>query len=256
MRSLDVEAYLERLGVEERPAVDVESLARLQQRHVRAVPFENLSIHLGEPIVLDAAALWHKILTRRRGGFCYELNGAFAALLSALGFSVTLLMARVFNNGEPGPPFDHLALRVELDEPWLVDVGFGRFAQRPLRLNSRADQPDPAGTARVRPADDGDLDVLLDGKAQYRLEAKPRRLADFAAMCWYQANSPDSPFSRSLTCSLVTDDGRVTLSGDRLIVTADGEKREETLPSEAEVLAAYRRHFGIELDRPPTIRTS
>lgn len=248
----DVDRYLQRLGLTERPAVDTATLFDLQLRHLRTVPFENLSIHLGEPLSLAPAALRHKIVDRNRGGFCYELNGAFAGLLAELGYSVTLLAACVFNAGVPGPPLDHLALRVDLEHPWLVDVGFGRFAYRPLRLDLSGEQPDPEGTLSIRPAPDGDLDVFRDGRPQYRLEPKPRRLADFEAMCWYQAHSPDSHFTQSLTCSIVAGDGRATLTGDRLIFTGlDGSRREQALSGEAEVLTAYRDHFGISLSHVP-----
>ncbi|HEV7629258.1 MAG TPA: arylamine N-acetyltransferase, partial [Streptomyces sp.] len=106
-------SYLARIGAE-RPALnDAEALRDLHRRHLLTVPFENLSVHLGEDIVLEAEALTGKIVEDRRGGFCYELNGAFAALLGALGYPVTLLAARVFGkDGRPGPLFDHLALRV------------------------------------------------------------------------------------------------------------------------------------------------
>src|SRR5439155_12459989 len=116
---------------------------------LRAVPFENLSIHLGEPIVLDEAELLDKLVRRRRGGFCYELNGAFAALLAALGFEVTLLAARVYGGGVLSPPFDHLALPVDAPGPWLVDVGFGRHSHYPLRLDTAAEQVDPDGVFQV-----------------------------------------------------------------------------------------------------------
>ncbi len=109
------------------------------------VPFENLSIHLGEPIDLDGDALFDKVVTRRRGGFCYELNGAFAQLLSALGFPVTLRAARVFADGVPNPPCDHLVLQVDAPGPWLVDVGFGDHSLRPLRRGDGGKQPDAAG---------------------------------------------------------------------------------------------------------------
>src|SRR5919197_306204 len=162
----------------------------LQMRHLLTVPFENLSIHLGEPIVLEEKALLAKLVQRRRGGFCYELNGAFAGLLSALGFRVTLLAARVFGAGGPGPPFDHLALRVDLREPWLVDVGFGRHSSHPLRADLRGEQPDPEGIFRVAERDDGDLDVIRDGEPQYRVEPRGRALSDFEPTCWWQQTSP------------------------------------------------------------------
>jgi N-hydroxyarylamine O-acetyltransferase len=248
------EEYLARIGVSRPACPDLRALRELQLAHLYAVPFENLSIHLGEPIVLDRAALTSKVVQRRRGGFCYELNGAFAALLEELGFRVSLLQARVFSaDGLPSPPFDHLTLRVDLAEPWLVDVGFGRFAEQPLRLDSRDDQPDPAGTFRVAESTSGygDLDVSDDGRPAYRVDPRPYALADFAPMCWYQQTSPASHFTQSLTCSILTKSGRVTLSGDRLILT-DGDTREErTLTGDAAILDAYRSYFGIDLDRVP-----
>src|ERR1700712_2686623 len=127
-------AYLERIGTSWPTALTPEALATLMQAHLATVPFENLSIHLGEPVDLDEHALMDKLVSRRRGGFCYELNGGFAALLRHLGFEVTRLAARVHTPAGLGPPFDHLTLRVDLDEPWLVDVGFGKFVASPVPL--------------------------------------------------------------------------------------------------------------------------
>lgn len=249
-------AYLDRIGAARPARADAASLRELQLRHLLAVPFENLSIHLGEPIVLEEAGLVGKVVRRRRGGFCYELNGAFAALLSALGFRVSLLAASVFKEGGPWPPFGHLALRVDAPEPWLVDVGFGDHSHHPLRLDSRAEQPDPAGTFQVAEGPHGDLDVLRDGEPAYRVEPRPRELRDFAPTCWWTRTSADSHFTRSLVCSRLTPDGRVTVSDRTLIRTAGGRREERTLGGDAEVLAAYRELFGITLDRPPSLRGS
>jgi N-hydroxyarylamine O-acetyltransferase len=237
-----VDAYLARIG-----AAAGAPLGDLQELHLRAVPFENLAIHLGEPIVLDEDALVAKIVERRRGGFCYELNGAFAALLRALGHEVEVLAAKVFQGNGPSALFEHLALRVG-DE--LVDVGFGRFSLRPLRLDVRDDQTDPAGVFRVVEADHGDLDVLMDGQPQYRLELRPRALADFAPTCWYQQTWPDSPFRRNPLATLPTARGRITVSGNTMITTEDGERAERDL-SDDDLLAAYRGLFGIGLDTVP-----
>jgi N-hydroxyarylamine O-acetyltransferase len=248
-----LDAYLARIGAARPTRADAAALRELQLRHLLAVPFENLSIHLGEPIVLEPAALLDKLVRRRRGGFCYELNGAFADLLSTLGFGVTLLAARVFGEDGPGPPFDHLALRVDVggDGPWLADVGFGRHSSYPLRLGSRDEQADPGGTFRIAETTDGDLDVIRDGQPQYRLEPRPRSLADFEPTCWWQQTSPRSHFTRSLVCSLLTGDGRVTLSDRTLIRTAGDRREERTLTGDAEALDAYRTWFGIVLDRLP-----
>lgn len=250
---MDVDAYLARLGTA-RPAIaDAAALRMLQERHLAAVPFENLSVHLGEPIELTEDALFDKIVRRRRGGFCYELNGLFAALLRELGFEATLRAAQVFRpDGSLGPPLDHAAIRVELDEPWLVDVGFGRFSLQPLRLSAVDAQRDPEGDFLVLDASNGDIDVVMDGEPQYRLERRPRPLADFVPMAWWQSTSPKSHFTQQLTCSRPTSQGRVTLSGDRLIETVDGVRHELRLSTDG-IRTAYRVCFGMTLSRLPQL---
>lgn len=246
-------AYLERIGAGRPAALTPAALATLMQAHLATVPFENLSIHLGEPVDLAEDALTEKIVARRRGGFCYELNGAFAALLRHLGFEVTLLAARVHTPDGLGPPFDHLTLRVDLDEPWLVDVGFGRFVASPVPLQVGTSHSDPAGDVRFVEAPYGDLDVVLDDQPQFRMDTRPRELSEFVTTCWWHQTSPKSHFTRSLTCSLPTAHGRVTLSDRLLITTTDGVRTETRLGSDDEVLAAYRTHFGFELVRLPQL---
>ena len=249
-------AYLARIGITEPVSADLDGLRLLQEKHLESVPFENLDLHLGRPLSLAPDALLAKLIDQRRGGFCYELNGALSMLLSRLGFRVTLMAAGVYGKEERlGPPFDHLALRVDLDEPWLVDVGFGRFSRHPLRLNAAGGQEDPNGTFEIAPAGLGDLDVLENGKPQYRIEPKPRELRDFEAMCWYQQHSPQSHFTNSLVCTLQSGDERITLSGNTLIRTGPDGRDESTL-DDSEVLAAYRDHFGIVLDRIPQVATA
>jgi N-hydroxyarylamine O-acetyltransferase len=257
--------YLRRIGVTRPAAADEAALRELHQAHLLAIPFENLSIHLGEQISLAPADLLDKIVSRRRGGFCYELNGAFALLLEALGAQVRRVAARVYGGDGLGPPFDHLALIVTPADgsgPWLADVGFGSHSTFPLRLASRQRQADPGGLFQLAaagdtapaadngPAGDTDLDVLKDGQPQYRIELRERELADFVPTCWWQQTSPDSHFTCSTICSRLTGDGRISISGHSLIRTSGGSRSEQTLTG-GEVLAAYREHFGISLDRVP-----
>ncbi|MGW2044512.1 arylamine N-acetyltransferase family protein [Streptomyces sp. NPDC001858] len=273
-----VDAYLRRIGVEppERPTATGRLLRELQLRHLRTVPFENLSVHLGEEIVLEESRLVEKVVGARRGGFCYELNGAFGALLAALGFEVTLLAARVHGEeGRLGIPYDHLALLVGTADAgeWLADVGFGAHSHYPLRWGSRDEQGDPGGVFRIVEADeDGpdparggtgaararDVDVVRDGVRVYRLELRPRVLGDFVAGAWWHSTSPESHFTKSLICSRVTEDGgRITLSGRRFKATsADGVSEESELTGDDAVLAVYRERFGIELERVPTVRAA
>jgi N-hydroxyarylamine O-acetyltransferase len=272
MTSAQVDAYLRRLGSPRPRQPTSEALRELHLRHLRTVPFENLSVHLGEEVTLDETRLLAKVTEGRRGGFCYELNGAFGALLAALGYEVDLLAGRVHDDeGRLGIPYDHLALRVRTVDggTWLADVGFGAHSHWPLAYAERGKQDDPAGTfqvveagpdpAGVRGADmqgAGDLDVVRDGKPQYRLETRPRALGDFLAGAWWHSTSPLSHFTRSLVCSQVTEDGgRITLSGRKLKRTAgDGACETRELETDEEVLTVYRECFGIELGSVPTVR--
>lgn len=255
--TLLMDAYLRRIGASRPRRADADALRELQLRHLQTVPFENLSVHLGEDIVLEEKALLAKIVEAGRGGFCYELNGAFAALLRDLGLGVSLLQGRVFGDGgRLGVPYDHLALLVETADstgPWLADVGFGDHCHHPLAFDERGDQEDPAGTFRiVEVPQSGDLDVHRDGKPQFRLEPRPRVLDDFRAGAWWHRTSPDSHFPRSVVCSRLTPEGRITLSGRKLVTTVRGERHEQPLADDAAVLAAYREHFGLVLDRLPS----
>jgi N-hydroxyarylamine O-acetyltransferase len=254
MDDTSVAAYLDRIGAPRPEVIDATTLGVLHRAHLLTVPFENLSIHLPETISLDSGDLIGKIVARRRGGFCYELNGAFALLLEALGAGVTRVAAGVYGPRGLGPLFDHLALVVRPADgsgPWLADVGFGSHSLYPLLLDSRAEQDDPGGVFRLADAGDGDLDVLKDGQPQYRVEQRARSLADFGPTCWWQQTWPQSHFVQSTVCSLVTKDGKITISGRTLIRTSNGVRTEQELPTDEAVLAAYRDEFGISLDRVP-----
>lgn len=267
---MDTSRYLTRIGYSGATAPTIATLRGLHRAHLYAVPFENLDIGHGRPIVLDEAALYDKIVERRRGGFCYELNGLFALLLRALGFRVTLLAAGVYGeqHGSFGPTFDHLALHVDLDRPWLVDVGFGDSFLHPLALDTAAEQIDSgrdtpllAGTSegvwqdrfRIVNADDARIMQRRDWagawRDQYRFALTPRQWTDFAAQCHYHQTSPESGFTRGGVCSLATPTGRVSVTDDRLIITEGGVKRETALADEGAYSAALQRYCGITLQQ-------
>lgn len=268
----DPRAYLERIAYTHAAAPAIQApalplLAALHEAHLLAVPFENLSIHYGQPIILDEAALYDKIVRRRRGGFCYELNGLFAWLLRRLGYTVDLLSAEVAETDGFSAPFDHLTLRVrDLDgsdgADWLADVGFGDSFRRPLRMLpglaqdgadgydyrlrelspwlmlERRDAAPPAST----------LDDLDAGwEPQYRFTLRPHALSDFVERCDYQQTSPQSHFTQRRICSLALPDGRISLSDLRLITTIQGQREERMLGSEQEYRATLAQRFGVVL---------
>ena len=244
---IDAGRYLDRIGHRGPSAPTLETLRQVHLAHLKTVPFENLSVRRGEAIVLGEDELFDKIVLRRRGGFCYELNGLFAALLQALGFRVERLAGRV---GPDGIPFDHMALRVDLDEPWLADVGFGDSFLLPLRLRDR--EPQPGGCGRrylVGPKDGG---LLLqreepDGwQRQYQFTLDPWPLSAFEDGCRYHQTSPKSHFTRNTVVSRATGTGRITLSGRRLIVTSLGNRTETDLADDAAVARTLAEEFGIQ----------
>jgi N-hydroxyarylamine O-acetyltransferase len=249
---LNVPAYLDRIAYTGSLAPTADVLRNLHRAHMFSVPFENLDIVLGQQIVCDEDAFVRKIVERRRGGFCYELNGAFAALLRAIGFQVTLLSARApRENGDDSPEFDHLTLRIDLDELWLADVGFGDSFVEPLWLLSGTEQSQGGRTYRV--VDCGNSLCMeraeREGlwKRQYSLTLTPRSLDDFAAMCHYHQTSPESPFARKSVCSMAAPDGRITVADRRLIFTRNGIREERLLESDEQWSAALKEHFEIVL---------
>ncbi|OJH35195.1 hypothetical protein BON30_39760 [Cystobacter ferrugineus] len=227
------------------------TLRALHRRHIETIPFENLDIHSRRPIVLDEAAFFEKIIRRRRGGFCYELNGLFAALLRALGFQVSYLSGRVSSDGarDTGPEFDHLLLEVTWQGSWLVDVGFGDAFAEPLPLApGRWVSQEKMFHLEQRGEDDWALwQEQSTGRWRllYGFSRVPRRLEEFSEMCLYHQTSPDSVFHKNRLCTRKTDTGRVTLSGTKLIITQQGQRLVRTLAVAEDVERALLEYFGI-----------
>lgn len=263
LSAAQVDAYLRRLGQPGGRPATLETLEALHLAHLLAIPFENLDLHRGVPIRLDLQHLHDKLVGRRRGGYCYELNGLFAALLRALGYEADLLSARVGRpDGTYSPDFDHLALRVgspHLPVPHLCDVGFGDAFLRPLPLTSgvtrregakvvRLVRRDPAGGAAALESWAYDEDRGEGFKAEhgYAFTLTPWALTAFEPRNLFQQTSPESHFLKGPLCTLATPSGRLSLSGRRLITTVDGVRTEEQL-DESQVAAVLRERFGVVL---------
>jgi N-hydroxyarylamine O-acetyltransferase len=254
---VDIPAYLQRIRYSGSLQPTLATLQGLHLAHLYAVPFENLDISLGCPILLDEERIFEKIVRRRRGGFCYELNGLFAALLTALGFRVTYLSAEVANAaGAFGPEFDHLVLLVESpvdrSATWLADVGFGDNYRQPILAHSTAEQVQDGRTYWLEPQGEYRLLWLRDAdgspECQYRFTFQPRRFDHFAGMCLYHQTSPESSFTRRRVCTLALPGGRLTLSDMRLIVTLDGKRTERQISDGEEYHRLLRDLFVITLD--------
>src|SRR5262245_43873383 len=232
--------YLRRIGYDRPIDLTAETLGALHRAHIATVPFENLDIHLGVPIVLSLPAFYDKIVTRRRGGFCYELNGLFGWLLEELGFEVVLHSARVASPGRLSPEFDHLVLSVVLEDRWVADVGFGVSSLDPLRLGGDTGEYSVVEQDSAWVVKRGDDPAYLFSLAAHRLE-------EFEGRSVFHQTSPESHFTRNPVCTLATPSGRVTIAGRRLIVTS-GERVEEHEIHDRDIYRdLLRERFRIEL---------
>ncbi len=248
----DVEAYLNRIGYRSQVWPNLVTLRGLHLTHLFRVPFENLDIYFDREIVLDEATWFDKIVTSRRGGYCYELNGLFATLLEKLGFSVTRLSARVRTpKGTYNPEFDHLVLLVEMGQRWLVDVGFGEGFREPLCLDQEGEQVQSNGTYRLTSDDQvWQYETLQeDGNwlPVYSFTLTPRRLEEFAGMCRFHQTAPDSPFTHGALCSIATTQGRITLTDKTFKEIEEDITSEQEVPDEAALRTLLKQHFQIDL---------
>ena len=247
---MDVDAYLRRIAYDGPREPSVTTLRALHRQHLFTVPFENLDIPLGIPIQLDPALLYDKIVARRRGGFCYELNGLFGELLRAMGFRVQMLSARVRReDGGFGPEFDHMLLKVELEEAWLVDVGFGDSFVDPIVFHAGgADQVNGHRYVVLPVGDEWQLQREDEkGKVPlYAFRDVPHSLNEYAPMCTFHQTSPESHFTRSWICSRATPGGRITVSNGRLIVTDGAGRKESQLNTARELRQCLREFLGID----------
>ncbi|HUG32641.1 MAG TPA: arylamine N-acetyltransferase [Acidimicrobiia bacterium] len=218
---MNVEAYLDRIGLSEPLEPDLAYLERLQRAHLTAIPFENLDVYARREMRTEDTWSISKLVDRGRGGWCFELNGAFANLLEELGYDVKRLAAHVVQ-GSGAPMPTHLSLEVALDRPYLVDVGFGDSFIKPLPLDSGG--PHDGGTGDYGFVFDGERVTLVsyeaDGTVEphYRFERTDRQLADFEEASVYLRTTPGLQWTQARFATRLLDGGpdRVTLLSDRI----------------------------------------
>ena len=248
---MKIDAYLARIGYRGPRTPTAATLRQLHRAHMFAVPFENLDIPVGNPIAVSLPAFYAKIVERRRGGFCYELNGLFGWLLEQLGFRIARLSAGVYGGGRPGPEFDHLTLLVQTEDHLLADVGFGDSFVEPLRLDGTVSAAGTGTLYRLAGADAGRVlerqKPGADWEPQYAFTLQPHRLDEFGPRCHWTQTSPESGFTRKVTCSLATAGGRVTLTNRRLITTQGQARAEHEVTSIDEYRTLLATQFGIDL---------
>ncbi len=249
---MDIQQYLERINYTGPLQPTWEVLSTLQYQHLMHVPFENLDIHRHTKI--DLANLFDKIVTGKRGGFCYELNGLFYELLKTIGFTVKMVSARVYDGKKDySPEFDHMALIVKIgDDHYLADVGFGEFSSYPLKIEVNENTDDPRGIFSIQNFNEHYKVVKKKNAAgtfipEYIFSETARQVAEFLEMCNYHQTNMESHFMQKRICSLPVNNGRITLTGDILKITENGEVKERKLNNEQEIRDALWNYFRIKI---------
>jgi N-hydroxyarylamine O-acetyltransferase len=253
---MKLDKYLHRIGYTLSASADIKTLRGLQTAHMLTVPFENLDIGLHRPILLDENSLWNKLITHKRGGFCYELNGLFAWLLKEVGFDVTHFNARVYNKKDDtfGMDFDHLTLMVRIPHEstrWLVDVGFGDSFTQPLNIDDTNEQVQGLRGYWVEAFRDGYQlwQRNYDGsrERQYFFDLTSRHFPDeYLDACLYHQTSPESMFTRKRIITRLMADGRISLDDEKLIITTNGERTTLEVKEE-ERTSLLKKYFNVTL---------
>ena len=257
--TIDLAAYLARIGFSGTPAPDLATLSAIQALHPLAIAFESLDPLLGRPVSLDLADLQAKIVSGRRGGYCFEKNALFVAALEQIGFKVQRLAGRVRWNmppETPPTPRSHMLLKVELPEgPFIADVAFGgQVHTAPLRLAPGEAQVTSHGQFRIVTFEDGyQMEALAgeDWRAAYRFNLEPAMKADYETANWYTSTHPRSIFRNNLILAIVDKTARHTVL-NRVYTRWDVAGGQETRPLEtpADLAALLDGVFGIEPPAP------
>lgn len=264
MISLDaaqLDAWLARLGIAAPPSPTLEALDTVLAANLASIPFENIDPLLRRPVRIELDAVFDKLVTQRRGGYCFELNTLLTAALTALGFSVTPLAARVrWGVPETVPTMtSHMLLRVEVaHQSYLADVGFGGPTPfRAMPLSAPMDDSFPYRLASSPPEAAGSAFHSYDMEARgdagwiklYRFDLTPQPWIDFVPRNWYVSTHPDSAFLHRLMAARTDAGTRVTLADGELAERApDGTVRRQRLATPEAVVQVLSERFGVQLD--------
>ncbi len=255
--SIDLDAYFQRIGYTGERTPTLATLQAIHLRHATAIPFENLTPLLHQPVRLDLASLQHKLVQSGRGGYCFEQNLLLLAVLRVLGFQMTGLAARVRWNvpDDVVTARGHMLLRVELDrQTYLADVGFGGLTlTAPLALLPNYVQSTPHEPFRIITDGDGYLmqaQLGQEWRSLYRFDLQQQFLPDYEVSSWYLSNHPHSHFATGLMVARPDTDRRYALRNNQLTIHhLHGDTERRTLTTAAEIRAVLEDAFRITLPR-------
>jgi N-hydroxyarylamine O-acetyltransferase len=250
----DTAAYLKRIGIQTNITLDFQFLRLLHKQHLASVPFENLDILIGTSFKTSLHSLYKKIVTRRRGGICFELNFLFLNLLKKIGFNAQLIATQTIKKDSAvGPHFDHPAILVRLEDDWLVDVGNARWFQEPLNLSVTHHQNQFDGHYWIQ-EDKVKYTVYKEdflnkhAKPFYMFDLAPCLIGDFIDMWNFQWYSPDSKLTQDLVASTAKEGSRTILTAKNIITITRGRKKITPLSNEEKILEFLKNNFQLILD--------
>ena len=254
--------YLQRLGFDAPPAPTLETLHQLQLRHTGAFPFENLSTLSGQPVLIDLPSIEQKVLHDGRGGYCYELNNLFLALLQALGFDARGISGRVVM-GQPEGAWTARTHRLSLvtlgGVRYITDVGFGGMVPTaPLMLDTPAEQFTPHEPYRIEQHEDGytlRANVGGEWRAMYIFDLQRQEDIDYAVGNWYVSTHPESSFARQLMVARTGEGWRRTLNNGSFAIHRIGRETERRQVTDVdELMGLLRSDFDIRVPRDVALR--
>jgi N-hydroxyarylamine O-acetyltransferase len=242
--------YLTRIGFSGSARPDLATLQAVHRAHVHAIAFENLDVQLRRPVRLDIDASYHKLVQQRRGGWCYEMNGLLGWALQQIGFEVLRISAGVMRqHSGDGQMGGHLCLLVQLDQPYLVDVGFGGSLLQPLPLQA-GERDDAPFRVAVSAVEDGYwrfTELQRDSVFSFDFRAVAADEALLAAKCHSQQTEPNSPFVQNLVVKQRRDEAYCVLRG-RVFTSTRGDHVERlVLDSSTQLLTVLRERFELEV---------
>jgi len=249
---MNIDHCLDRIGYRGDIGPTLDTLRGIHQAFMLTVLFENLDIHLGRKLSLSPDRIYDKIVTKKRGGFCYECNILFYEILSRLGFRVEYLSARMVQGRSIGAEYDHMALNVHLEHDYLADVGNGQSFREPLPMDGEAGSTPESLTYRIGPH--GNNLALYyrkpdtDWRPRFLFSLIPRDRAEFSGMCRHRQTSPESIFFRHRIVTMALPKGRATMTGMRLTVTHGVEKETRMVTTDTEYDDILKHTFGIIID--------
>lgn len=247
---MDVQPYLDRIGYRGVPRADLATLRDLHRLHLRAIPYENFDVQLGLGGSLDPQAAYDKIVRGRRGGWCYEMNGLLAAMLGEIGFEVTQMAGAVLRSERGEITLgNHLVLRVDLDRPYIADVGFGDGVLEPVPL-AEGEFSCAGFDFRLERLEDGWLrfhNHQLGGAAYFDFQDAPADRAQLETRAQWLRTSPESIFTQTALAFRHREAGVTALLGRVLRRVTPNQKTSKLIESADEFVAVLSRDFSLDL---------